>query len=111
MKRIKRAIAAITLASTLIFGAGSLVHVRADQTVGPQGQQQPAGQKDSAEQLRLAASTQYKIGWAEFGRGNIAGAIERYVESKRLFEEAHAKRDLIYILADLGSLYIYAEST
>jgi hypothetical protein len=39
MKRIKRTIAAITLASTLIFGTGSLVHVRADQTVGPQGQQ------------------------------------------------------------------------
>ncbi len=39
MKRIKRMIAAITLASTLIFGAGSLDHVRADQTVGPQGQQ------------------------------------------------------------------------
>ena len=33
MKRIKRMIAAITLASTLIFGAGSLVNVRADQTV------------------------------------------------------------------------------
>ena len=39
MKRIKRAIAAITLGATLIFGTGSLVHVRADQTVGPQGQQ------------------------------------------------------------------------
>ena len=53
-------------------------------------------------QLRLAASIEYKIGWAEFGRGNIASAIEKYLESKRLFEEAHAKRDLIYILA--GSL-------
>lgn len=71
-------------------------------------QQQPAGQKDSAEQLRRAASTYYEAGWAEFGRGNIASAIEKYLESKRLFEEAHAGRDLIYILADLGSLYIYS---
>ena len=38
MKRIKRAIATITLASTLLFGAGSVMGVRADQTSGgPQG--------------------------------------------------------------------------
>lgn len=77
-------------------------------SIGAQSQQQPAGQKDNAQQLRLAASTAYKIGWAEFGRGNIASAIEKYLESKRLFEEAHARRDLIYVLADLGSLYIYS---
>ena len=51
MKRIKRAIAAITLASTLIFGAGSLVHVRADQTVGPQGQQDTKSKGPSTGQL------------------------------------------------------------
>src|SRR5438105_7915758 len=77
-------------------------------SIGAQSQQQPAGQKDNAEQLRLAGSTAYKTGWAEFGRGNIASAIEKYLESKRLFEEARARRDLIYILADLGSLYIYS---
>src|SRR5947199_10498414 len=77
-------------------------------SIGAQSQQQPAGQKDNAEQLRRAASTEYKIGWAEFGRGNIASAIEKYLESKRLFEDAHARRDLIYVLADLGSLYIYS---
>jgi tetratricopeptide (TPR) repeat protein len=76
-------------------------------STGAQGQQQLAGQEESPEQLRRAASAYYNTGWAEFGRGNIAGAIEKYLESKRLFEEAHAKRDLIYILADLGSLYIY----
>src|SRR5438876_10417153 len=77
-------------------------------SIGAPSQQQPAGQKDNAEQLRLAGSTEYKVGWAEFGRGNIASAIEKYLESKRLFEEAHARRDLIYVLADLGSLYIYS---
>ena len=51
MKRIKRAVAAITLASTLIFGAGSLVHVRADQTVGPQGQQDTKSKGPSTGQL------------------------------------------------------------
>ncbi len=77
-------------------------------SVGARSQQKPAGQTENPEQLRRAASTLYKIGWAEFGRGNIASAIEKYLESKRLFEEAHARRDLIYILADLGSLYIYS---
>ena len=51
MKRLKRTIAAITLASTLIFGAGSLVHVRADQTVGPQGQQDTKSKGPSTGQL------------------------------------------------------------
>lgn len=51
MKRIKRMVAAITLASTLIFGAGSLVHVRADQTVGPQGQQDTKSKGPSTGQL------------------------------------------------------------
>lgn len=51
MKRIKRAIAAITLAATLMFGTGSLVHVRADQTVGPQGQQDTKSKGPSTGQL------------------------------------------------------------
>jgi hypothetical protein len=61
MKRIKRAIAAITLASTLIFGTGSLVHVRADdQTVGPQGQQ------DSKSKGPSTSSTMTDAEWAYF---------------------------------------------
>lgn len=51
MKRIKRAIAAITLASALIFGTGSLIHVRADQTVGPQGQQDSKSRGPSTSQM------------------------------------------------------------
>src|SRR5205807_3509815 len=75
--------------------------------IAAHSQQPRVGQTNDPEQLRRAASAYYNIGWAEFGRGNIASAIERYLESKRLFEEAHARRDLIYILADLGTLYIY----
>ena len=51
MKRLKRTIAAITLASTLIFGAGSLVHVRADDTSGPQGQTDSKSKGPSTGQL------------------------------------------------------------
>lgn len=38
MKRIKRTVAALTLACAFLFGIGSVAHVRAD-TSGPQGQQ------------------------------------------------------------------------
>jgi hypothetical protein len=38
MKKLRRLIATVTLASTLLFGSGSLMAVRADQTSGgPQG--------------------------------------------------------------------------
>lgn len=39
MKRIKRIVAVLTLGSTLLFGTGSAINVRADQVGGPQGQQ------------------------------------------------------------------------
>ena len=37
MKKLRRTIATITLASTLLFGSGSIVLVRADTSGGPQG--------------------------------------------------------------------------
>lgn len=57
---------------------------------------------------RLTAITLYKLGWYEFGQGNIGSAIEKYLQSKSAFEEANSKRDLIYIYADLGTLAIYS---
>jgi hypothetical protein len=56
MKNIKRALAAITLASTVLFGAGSVVHVKADDTGGPQGQQdsKPKGTSTSSGTLTAA---------------------------------------------------------
>jgi hypothetical protein len=61
MKRIKRAIAAITLASSLIFGTGSLVHVRADDT-GPQGQQDSKSSGPSTSTSTLTdAELQYLL--------------------------------------------------
>src|SRR5216683_1576666 len=57
---------------------------------------------------RLIASTYYKIGWYQFGQGNIPLAIQNYQRSKQSFEEAGVRRDLIYILADLGTLCLYS---
>lgn len=57
---------------------------------------------------RLSGLTQYKIGWNQFGKGEIAQAIESYLQSKRLLEQAQQRRDLIYVLADLGTLYIFS---
>ncbi len=57
---------------------------------------------------RLSGLTQYKIGWYQFGQGRIADAIESYLHSKQLLEQAQARRDLIYVLADLGTLYIFS---
>src|SRR6266496_948671 len=57
---------------------------------------------------RLAALTHYRIGWFQFGQGNIPSAIDSYMQSKSAFATAQSKRDLIYILADLGTLYIYS---
>ncbi len=57
---------------------------------------------------RLAGLTQYKIGWYQFGEGKITDAIGSYSKSKLLLEDAQARRDLIYVLADLGTLNIFA---
>jgi tetratricopeptide (TPR) repeat protein len=57
---------------------------------------------------RLAAITLYKTGWNQFGQGSIPSAIESYLQSRKAFEEASSRRDLIYIFADLGTLSIYS---
>jgi len=57
---------------------------------------------------RLLGLTHYKIGWYQFGEGKIADAIESYSKSKLLLEDSQSRRDLIYVLADLGTLNIFA---
>lgn len=67
--------------------------------------------KEAAEQLedrKLLAFVFYKLGRARFDQDDIKAAIEEYLQSKRLFEEAKSPRDLIYILSELGTLHIYA---
>ena len=51
MKKIRRIVAALTLACAFLFSAGSVVQVRADQTVGPQGQQDSKSKGPSTGQL------------------------------------------------------------
>lgn len=67
--------------------------------------------KEAATQLddkKLLAFVFYKIGRFHFEQDQLKAAIEEYLQSKKLFEEARSPRDLIYILSELGTLHIYA---
>ncbi len=57
---------------------------------------------------KLIAFTFYKSARYYFSLGNISLTIENYELSKQAFERAGLKRDLIYVLADLGTLNIYS---
>lgn len=59
---------------------------------------------------QLLAATHYKIGLSYSGLGQTESAIQSYLVSKGLFEEAGLPRDLIYILSDLGALYFHQEN-
>jgi hypothetical protein len=62
MKKLRRLIATITLASTLLFGSGSLMRVRADdQTSGG-----PQGTKESKSGGPSASGTMTDAEWAYF---------------------------------------------
>lgn len=63
---------------------------------------------DHLKDARLLASTRYNIGRTYSGLGKTTEAIRSCLESKRLFESVGARRDLIYVLSDIGSLYLYA---
>jgi tetratricopeptide (TPR) repeat protein len=43
-----------------------------------------------------------------FEQDNIKLAIEEYLRSKAALEEAGSRRDLVYVLSELGTLHIYA---
>jgi CHAT domain-containing protein/lipoprotein NlpI len=57
---------------------------------------------------RRIARTYYNLGKTYSSIGRIDAAIQSYLESKAAFERAGLRRDLIYILSDLSSLYFYA---
>jgi CHAT domain-containing protein len=57
---------------------------------------------------RRIAKTHYNIGKTYSGIGKVDAAIQSYLNSKEAFERAGMRRDLIYILSDLSSLYFYA---
>jgi len=60
------------------------------------------------DKKRLGA-TWYNKGLTYSGSGKTQAAIQAYTVAKQFFEEAGAQRDLIYILSDLGTLYLYSE--
>lgn len=65
-----------------------------------------------AEQLndkRLLATTHYKLGLNNLHLRRYQAAIQSYLISRRLFEEAGLHRDLIYICGDLGALFLAVE--
>jgi CHAT domain-containing protein/uncharacterized protein HemY len=55
------------------------------------------------------ATTYYRLGSAYSGLNQIAAAIPHYEKSRSYFELAGSERDQIYILADLGALYLIQE--
>lgn len=67
--------------------------------------------KATAIQLQdktLLGRVLYKIGRTHFEQDNIKLAVEDYLQSKATLEEAGSRRDLIYVLSELGTLHIYA---
>src|SRR5215469_10909252 len=57
---------------------------------------------------KLLAFVSYKIGRFQFEHDNIKAAIEEYLVSKDTFEQSNSHRDLVYVLAELGAVQIYA---
>lgn len=60
------------------------------------------------DQKRLA-KTYYDIARSHSGLGNYDSATAAYLESQRAFEAAASERDVIYILADLGTISLIQE--
>lgn len=58
---------------------------------------------------RCLAITHYKLGQTYSGAGNLKEAIAAYLASKDAFDGAGYQRDGIYLLSDLGALYLNLE--
>jgi CHAT domain-containing protein len=58
---------------------------------------------------KLIATTYYNIGRTHSGLNHLPQAVEAYLNSKKYFERAGLQRDCIYILSDLGTLYLRLE--
>jgi len=58
---------------------------------------------------KLLGTTYYRLGSTHSTLNQIPLAIDAYEKSRANFEQAGSRRDLIYILADLGTLYFILE--
>ena len=57
----------------------------------------------------LVATTYYYLGRTYSGRNDVENSIHAYESSRKLFEQAGIENGLIYVLAELGGLYLAAE--
>ena len=64
---------------------------------------------DRLSNKRSLAITYYNLGQTYSGAGNMREAIAAYLASKYAFDEAGCPRDGIYLLSDLGALYLNLE--
>ncbi len=67
--------------------------------------------KEVAEQLedqKLVASVWYYIGKIHSDNGDYKIAIAAYLKSKQAYEAARANAEIVYILGELGTLYLFA---
>lgn len=56
---------------------------------------------------RLLALSHFNIARTHSGFNNMRQAADAYLESEKTFEEAGLRREIIYVLADLGKFYLY----
>ena len=59
---------------------------------------------------KLFARTYYNLARTFSGANQLDKAIESYERSREYFEQAGLRRDLIYVLADLGAIYFNKEN-
>ncbi|MGH9837987.1 MAG: CHAT domain-containing protein [Blastocatellia bacterium] len=60
------------------------------------------------DQRRLA-NAYYNLARTYAASGKIKDAIQAYLASKKTFEETGRHKDVVYILSDLGSLFLYSQ--
>jgi tetratricopeptide (TPR) repeat protein len=64
---------------------------------------------DRLNKPELVATTYYYLGRSYSGINDFENSIQAYETSRKLFEQAGNESSLIYVLADLGALYLAAE--
>lgn len=62
-----------------------------------------------SEDGKIIGYSYYKIGRFYFARDRIPKAIENYLQSKHAYEQVGARDDLVRVLSELGTLYIFAQ--
>ena len=64
---------------------------------------------DLLKQPELVATTYYYLGQTYSLSNDVENSIQAYETSRRLFEKAGIQSNLIYVLADLGAMYVTTE--